>query len=92
MGSWNKAQSQALTTPPYVLAFVATILVGWSSDKLFERALHMVAINMVGITGFLILMFVDRSNVAVHYFAACLVTVSVYSNVAVKVAWFNNNL
>ncbi|SAL99528.1 hypothetical protein [Absidia glauca] len=91
MGSWNKAQSQVLTTPPYVLAFVATILVGWSSDKLFERALHMVAINMVGITGFLILMFVDRSNVAVHYFAACLVTVSVYSNVAVKVAWFNNN-
>jgi sugar phosphate permease len=92
MGSWSKAQSQALTTPPYFLAFFATIAVGWSSDRLFERALHMIAINLVGILGFLLLMFIDRSNVAVHYFAACLVTMSVYTNVAVKVAWFNNNL
>ncbi|KAI8339504.1 major facilitator superfamily domain-containing protein [Chlamydoabsidia padenii] len=91
MGSWSKAQSQALTTPPYFLAFFATVAIGWSSDRLFERALHMIAINVVGILGFLLLMFIDRSNVAVHYFAACLVTMSVYSNVAVKVAWFNNN-
>ncbi|ORZ24380.1 major facilitator superfamily domain-containing protein [Absidia repens] len=91
MGTWSKAQSQALTTPPYFIAFFATVAIGWSSDRLFERALHMIAINVVGILGFLLLMFIDHSNVGVHYFAACLVTASVYSNVAVKVAWFNNN-
>ncbi|KAI8329994.1 major facilitator superfamily domain-containing protein [Chlamydoabsidia padenii] len=91
MGTWNKAQSQALTTPPYFVAFVATLIAGWSSDKLFDRALHMVTLNLIGITGFLLMMFVDHSNTAIHYFAACLVTLSVYANVAVKIAWFNNN-
>ncbi|KAI8077779.1 major facilitator superfamily domain-containing protein [Halteromyces radiatus] len=91
MGSWTKAQSQALTTPPYFLAFIATVAIGWSSDRLFERALHMLAINALGLLGFFLMMFIDRSNVAVHYFAACLATISVYANVAVKVAWFNNN-
>ncbi|CAO3591013.1 unnamed protein product [Absidia cylindrospora] len=91
LGSWSSAQSQALTTPPYFLAFLATVAIGWSSDRFFERALHMLAINIVGIVGFLLLMLIDHSLVGVHYFAACLVTISVYSNVAVKVAWFNNN-
>lgn len=91
IGHWTKAESQALTTPPYFLAFIATLAIGWSSDRYFERAYHMIGINILAIVGFLLLMLVDHSQLGVHYFAACLVTVSVYANVAVKVAWFNNN-
>ncbi|KAI8068056.1 major facilitator superfamily domain-containing protein [Gongronella butleri] len=91
MGTWSSAQAQAMTTPPYALAFVATVALSWSSDKLFERSLHMLFSNAIGMLGFFLLMFIDASNVAVRYFAACLVTMSVYANVSVKVAWFNNN-
>ncbi|KAG2205801.1 hypothetical protein INT47_003984 [Mucor saturninus] len=91
MGTWSKPAAQALTTPPYFLAFLVTVAIGWSSDKYFERAYHMVAINTVGLVGFLLLMFLPSTNVAGNYVSACLVTISVYANVAVKVAWFNNN-
>ncbi|CAO3607667.1 unnamed protein product [Cunninghamella echinulata] len=91
IGHWSKAESQALTTPPYFLAFIATLAIGWSSDRYFERAYHMIFINVFAMIGFLLLMLVDHSLLGVHYFAACLVTMAVYANVAVKVAWFNNN-
>lgn len=52
----------------------------------------MLATNVVALLGFLLLMFLPTSNVAGNYIAACIVTVGVYANVAVKVAWFNNNL
>lgn len=91
MGTWSKPVAQALTTPPYFLAFLATVAIGWSSDKYFERAYHMISINFVGLLGFLLLMFLPEANIAGRYISACLVTMAVYANVAVKVAWFNNN-
>lgn len=51
----------------------------------------MIALNILALLGFLLLMFLPSTNVAGNYIAACLVTMSVYANVAVKVAWFNNN-
>ncbi|KAI8390043.1 major facilitator superfamily domain-containing protein [Blakeslea trispora] len=91
MGAWSRPVAQALTVPPYFFAFLATVAVGWSSDKFFERAYHMIGINCIGLLGFLLLMFLPSENVAGNYISACLVTISVYTNVAVKVAWFNNN-
>jgi hypothetical protein len=52
----------------------------------------MVCTNIFALLGFLLLMFLPASNVAGNYIAACIVTIGVYANVAVKVAWFNNNL
>ncbi|CAO3655313.1 unnamed protein product [Mucor hiemalis] len=91
MGTWSKPVAQALTTPPYFFAFLATVAIAWSSDKYFERAYHMIGLNMLALVGFLLLMFLPQNNIAGNYVAACLVTISVYANVAVKVAWFNNN-
>ncbi|KAI9012546.1 major facilitator superfamily domain-containing protein [Phycomyces nitens] len=91
MGTWSKSTAQALTTPPYFIAFLATLGVCYSSDKLFERAYHMIAINAFAMVGFLILMFVSHENVVANYIGACIVTASVYANVSIKVAWFNNN-
>lgn len=91
MGQWSKPVAQALTTPPYFLAFLVTVAIGWSSDRYFERAYHMIFLNAVTLVGFLLLMFLPSTNVAGNYIGACLVTIGVYANVAVKVAWFNNN-
>lgn len=34
LGIWSTPAAQALTTPPYFLAFLVTVLVGWSSGTL----------------------------------------------------------
>ncbi|KAI9318062.1 major facilitator superfamily domain-containing protein [Dichotomocladium elegans] len=91
MGTWSPVEAQALTTPPYCVAFVATLAIAYSSDRLFERSWHMILTNLVGIAGFAILLLVDVDRVALRYFGACIVVGSVYGNVAPKVAWFNNN-
>ena len=91
MGEWSDAQSQALTTPPYIIAFFATIAVGRSSDHFFDRAYHMVVCNTVGILGFLLLILMPQSNVGAHYAASCLIVAAVYANTPAKVAWFTNN-
>lgn len=51
----------------------------------------MMGLNVIALLGFLLLMFLSSDNIAGNYISACLVTVAVYANVAVKVAWFNNN-
>lgn len=33
MGNWGKAESQALTTPPYIIQFITSIISGWISRK-----------------------------------------------------------
>lgn len=91
MGTWSKPVAQALTTPPYFFAFLVTVAIGWSSDKYFERAYHMLALNVLALLGFLLLMFLPASNVAGNYVAANLVTVAVYANVAVKVVMLTQN-
>jgi hypothetical protein len=35
LGTWSAPAAQALTTPPYFLAFLVTVVVGWSSGRSF---------------------------------------------------------
>lgn len=38
LGTWSTPVSQALTTPPYFLAFLVTVAVGWSSGNMITVA------------------------------------------------------
>lgn len=96
MGAWTTVESQALTTPPYVMAFIGTLIVGWTSgihnprhiclkmlitmiDRFYDRSLHLIATSLIGILGYLLLMFIDESLVGVRYFAVCLCTIATVS-------------
>lgn len=91
MGTWSKPVAQALTVPPYFISFLSILAVGWASDKCFQRAYFMIAINVFGLTGFLLLMLLPHTNTAGNYVATCMVVIATYSTVGVKVTWFNNN-
>lgn len=57
-----------------------------------ERSLHCVSTNFISLCGFLLLMLIKQENIAGLYAGIILATIGTYSNVAVKIAWFNNNL
>lgn len=40
MGTWSTASAQAMTTPPYFLAFLVTVVIGWSSGKTKIRVVY----------------------------------------------------
>ncbi|KAJ3112366.1 hypothetical protein HK100_002367 [Physocladia obscura] len=87
--SFSTFAVQGLTTPAYIIAFLLTITLAYTSDKLKDRAYHMIAINLFGMVGFLILMY--GTGFGLTYVGAIIVTASVYANVSIKVAWFSNN-
>ncbi|KAI7878568.1 MFS general substrate transporter [Lichtheimia hyalospora FSU 10163] len=91
MGAWSTVESQALTTPPYVMAFIGTLIVGYTSDRFYDRSYHLVATSLIGIVGYLLLMFIHESLVGVRYFAVCLCTIATYANTTIKFSWFENN-
>ncbi|KAJ1555896.1 hypothetical protein HK405_011127, partial [Cladochytrium tenue] len=89
LGSFQNYVVQALTIPVYAVAFLAIVLTSYTSDRYGDRSFHMIGINLVGMVGFLLLMY--ASGFGATYFGAILATASVYANVSVKAAWFNNN-
>ncbi|CAF1300901.1 unnamed protein product [Adineta steineri] len=91
LGKWTPVQSQLMTLPPYAIAFIVTLLLSRSSDHFIERSFHLIFTNLLSISGFLILMFVDRNRSSILYFGIILLTSGVYANVSLKIAWFNNN-
>ncbi|CAF3722339.1 unnamed protein product [Adineta steineri] len=91
MGSSTPVQTQLLTVPPYIAAFVSILIISRSSDYFLERTFHLVFTNLITICGLLILMFVDLQHVYILYMGIIFITCGTYANVSVKIAWFNNN-
>ncbi|UJR25750.1 hypothetical protein I4U23_007100 [Adineta vaga] len=91
MGEWAHMETQLMTIPPYMTAFITILVVSRSSDYFVERSFHLVFTNLLAIIGLTILIFVDRQHAYLHYIGVILVTSGVYSHVSVKVAWINNN-
>ncbi|KAL0078809.1 major facilitator superfamily domain-containing protein [Phycomyces blakesleeanus] len=91
MGTWSDPVVQLLTIPPYIMAFLGIRFMAHCSGNYFDSSTHMIGINIILMVGFLILMFAPVSNVAANYVGACIVTIAVYANAAVKAPWFNSN-
>ncbi|CAF4857218.1 unnamed protein product [Rotaria sp. Silwood1] len=91
MGKWTIVQTQLMTIPPYICAFIAIIIVSRSSDYFVERSFHLVLINLFSMCGLLLLMFIEQQRVNILYMSIIFLTAGTYANVSVKVAWFNNN-
>ncbi|CAF1267643.1 unnamed protein product [Rotaria sordida] len=91
MGNWTTVQTQLMTIPPYIIAFIAIIIVSRSSDYFIERSFHLVLINLFSMCGLLLLMFIEQQHVNILYMSIVFLTAGTYANVSIKVAWFNNN-
>ncbi|CAF3106287.1 unnamed protein product [Rotaria sp. Silwood2] len=91
MGKWTIVQTQLMTIPPYITAFIAILIVSRSSDYFVERSFHLIFVNLFSMCGLLLLMFIEQHRVNILYMSVIFLTAGTYANVSVKVAWFNNN-
>ncbi|KAI7879509.1 MFS general substrate transporter [Lichtheimia hyalospora FSU 10163] len=91
MGNWSKAESQALTTPPYIIQFITSIVSGWISEKWIQRGYQMILTDLFGVAGFLMLVLVPHHLIAVRYFAVCLAMIGTSGNTPVKAAWYTHS-
>ncbi|KAJ7497619.1 major facilitator superfamily domain-containing protein [Mycena latifolia] len=82
---FTAAQAQLLTIPPFVCGCVATIGVGYLSDRYNMRGPFIIGPCLVALVGYIVL-YTQRAPGA-GYAGAVLAAVGVYPTIAVDLAW-----
>ncbi|QIW95209.1 hypothetical protein AMS68_000727 [Peltaster fructicola] len=87
IGTFNQIQSQGLSAPPYVVAFITIISFCWLSDRYKVRGPFCFAAAMIGAIGFII--NGTTTATAPRYFSLFL-SVNIFASVAILLAWVSN--
>ncbi|TFK67362.1 MFS general substrate transporter [Pluteus cervinus] len=82
---FGAAEAQLLTVPPYVAGCIATIAVGFWSDRLNLRGPFIIGGAFVSLVGYIVLYTQDKPVPA--YIGAILAAVGIFPTVPVDLAW-----
>ncbi|KAI1380422.1 MFS general substrate transporter [Hypoxylon crocopeplum] len=86
---WTSTEAQLKSVPPYLVACVITIMLGYLSDRTNKRGIFMVGVLPLSITGFAILRF--STNVTAKYAAVFLNAIAVFGASSGFLSWGINN-
>ncbi|GAA6059484.1 hypothetical protein JCM10212_002227 [Sporobolomyces blumeae] len=86
---YNTVQTQLLTVPPFVSAFVMTMLTAWFSDRYGQRGLCSMAMSVLALVGYI--MFYKSLLTSVRYTALFIAITGVYSTAPALCTWINVN-
>lgn len=85
----NIVKNQLLSVPPYALAAIATVVVGYYSDKHQQRGFYNLIMAPVGIAGFI--MLISSTSAPVQYVGTFLGALGIYPCIPITIAWVANN-
>ncbi|EXJ77314.1 hypothetical protein A1O3_09540 [Capronia epimyces CBS 606.96] len=86
---WTSTEAQLKSVPPYLVACVLTIVLGYCSDRAKQRGVFIAGILPTSITGFAILRF--SSNPDAKYAAVFLNAIGCFAGSAGMLSWGINN-
>jgi nitrate/nitrite transporter NarK len=87
---YTSTQAQLLTVPPYVVAAVLTVIVGFIADRTRQRGLCNILISFLGIVGFSMLL--GSTDPHVKYAGTFLGAMGIYPCIANTISWMSNNI
>jgi len=87
---YSSTRAQLLTVPPYIVAAVLTIVVGFVADRTGQRGLCNIAVSFFGIAGFAMLL--GSGDPHVQYAGTYLGAMGIYPCVANTISWTANNV
>ncbi|KAF7347861.1 MFS general substrate transporter [Mycena venus] len=89
---YSTVKTNLYTVAPNILGTVALLLLTFSSDYFRERSIHICIPLATGITGFLILRFINvLEHLHVAYFACFLITMGAFAPSVLVATWYSNN-
>ncbi|GAA5891780.1 hypothetical protein JCM6882_006205 [Rhodosporidiobolus microsporus] len=86
---YTTVQTQLLTVPPFVLAFIVTVINAYFSDRYGRRGISAIGMSVLALVGYI--MFYKSLGTAVRYVSLFLVITGVYSTAPCLVTWLPNN-
>ncbi|CAG8492152.1 8698_t:CDS:10 [Ambispora leptoticha] len=87
---FNRALAQLLTVPPYALAATVTVSAAIHSDKTGYRGPYVVGFAIVGIIGYLMIIFL--TSVIGKYIASFIIAMGLFPCIGTGITWAVNNL
>jgi MFS family permease len=87
---WTSTKAQLYSVPPYLVACVLTIALGYASDRINRRGVFMLGALLFSITGFGILRFSD--DVHAKYGAVFLNAIGVFAASSGFLSWGINSM
>ncbi|CEJ92339.1 hypothetical protein VHEMI07998 [[Torrubiella] hemipterigena] len=83
-------RNQLLSVPPYALGAIATVIVGFWSDRIKHRGTFNMVCAVIGAAGFA--MLAGSTNGYVQYAGTFLGALGIYPSVSLTIAWVANNV
>lgn len=89
-GKNDVVRNQLLSVPPYVLAALLTVVVGFWSDRVQKRGIFNICCAPISIAGFVMLM--ATTNPVIQYAGTFLGALGIYPTISLTIAWIANNI
>ena len=86
---YSSIQAQLLSVPPYAVACIFTILVGYVADRTRQRGLCNIGASVLGIVGFAMLL--GGQTARVRYAGTFLGALGIYPCISNTITWTGNN-
>ena len=87
---YSKTETLLLVSPPYVFATIAALTISFTSDKLGERAYHIIVPIFAAMAGYIIA--ASSLSLAARYLAMFLALGGVYGSYNVALAWISTTV
>lgn len=87
---YTSTRANLLSVPPYAVAAVVTVFIGWLADRTQQRGLCNIGISLFGLAGFGMLL--GSANPTVQYAGTFLGAVGIYPCIANTISWASNNV
>jgi hypothetical protein len=87
---YTATRANLLSVPPYAVAAVVTVAVGWIADRTQQRGYCNIVISLFGIAGFS--MLIGSGNANVQYAGTFLGAIGIYPTIANTISWAANNV
>ncbi|CEQ41384.1 SPOSA6832_03073, partial [Sporobolomyces salmonicolor] len=82
---YTTIQTQLLTVPPFICAFLVTLFNGWFSDRYRQRGTCVIAMSLLAMVGYI--MFYKSLKTSVRYTALFLAVTGVYATAPALITW-----
>lgn len=86
---FDSTKTQLLTVPPFVLAFIVTMIVAYLADRYKRRGIAAICTTCAAVIGFSL--FLTATTIAVRYTSLCLLITGVYASAPSLISWIPNN-
>ncbi|PGH05290.1 hypothetical protein GX51_03011 [Blastomyces parvus] len=87
--SYSSTKAQLLSVPPYAVAAILTIAVGYIADRTRQRGICNMAVSLLGIAGFSMLL--GSQTPTVKYIGTFLGAMGIYPAISNTISWASNN-